>query len=165
MANFLGLVSSAVAVFTGATSSSNGTTGLVPAPTAGQEGYVLSGAATWIPMSGGGGGGLTYTPVTSSQTASINTIYGANSSSLIVLTLPTVAPAGSIISVVGIGSGGWRIAQPSGVTINVGNQPTTTGSSGTVSSTNRYDSIQLICISANTVWSLLGGPQGNLNIV
>jgi len=164
MANFLGLVSSAIAVFTGATSSSNGTTGIVPAPTAGQEGYVLSGAATWIPMSGGGGG-LTYTPITSSQTASINTIYGANSSSLIVLTLPTVAPAGSIISVVGIGSGGWRIAQPSGVTINVGSQPSTTGTSGTVSSTNRYDSIQLICISANTTWSLLGGATGSFEVL
>lgn len=164
MANFLGLVSSAIAVFTGATSSSNGTTGLVPAPTAGQEGYVLSGAATWIPM-GGGGGGLTYTPITSSQTASINTIYGVNSNSLVVLTLPTVAPAGSIISVVGIGSGGWRIAQPSGVRINIGNQSTTTGSSGTVSSTNRYDSVQLICISANTTWTLLGGATGNFEIV
>lgn len=163
MANFLGLVSNAIAVFTGATSSSNGTTGLVPAPSAGEENYVLSGAATWIPMSGGGGG-LTYTPVTSSQTASINTIYGTNSSSLIVLTLPTVAPAGSIISVVGIGSGGWQIAQPSGVSIHIGNQTSTTGTSGTVSSTNRYDSLQLICISANTSWSLLGGATGNLNI-
>lgn len=42
--------------FRGATSGTAGTSGAVPAPSAGQQTYVLSGAGTWVPAGGGGGG-------------------------------------------------------------------------------------------------------------
>lgn len=45
----------------GATSASAGVHGLVPAPAAGDENKVLSGAGTWIDA--GGGGGLDYSTV------------------------------------------------------------------------------------------------------
>lgn len=56
-------------VMTGATSSTAGTSGLVPAPAAGDENKVLSGAGTWVNQSGGGGGGSVIYYANSTSTA------------------------------------------------------------------------------------------------
>jgi hypothetical protein len=55
----------------------------------------------------------------------------------------------------GKGAGGWKIAQNAGQTIHFGNVDTTTGATGYLASTNRYDSIQLLCITANTDWAIM----------
>jgi len=91
--------------------------------------------------------------------------YVANNSGLVTLTLPTTAAFGTFIYVQGFGSGGWTIAQNSGQSIHVGSLSTTVGAGGSLSSTNQYDSITLLCVTANTTWTSLGGPQGNLTIV
>lgn len=52
MANLMGRGNS-VPVMQGATSESRGYEGLVPAPLAGDENKVLSGAGTWVEQSGG----------------------------------------------------------------------------------------------------------------
>jgi hypothetical protein len=209
MATIAGFINSVIAVFTGATSSTNGTSGLVPAPLAGQQDYYLQGNGQWTSVSGStsyyqtiessgsaltqrptfnftgsgvtvtdnsgsnrtdvtisGGGGLSYVNVSgTTQAMAVNTIYGANNSSLVTLTLPTTAAAGTIISVAGINSGGWSVAQNAGQNIQIGNVSTTAGTGGSVSSSNRYDSIQLICVTANTTWTSLGSPCGLLTLI
>lgn len=110
-------------------------------------------------------GGFTWINVTgTSQLMAKNTGYIANNSSLVTFTLPATSNIGDIISVVGAGVGGWTIIENSGQNIQVGSVSSTT-TSGSISSINQYDSIDLICIVANTTWVTRGGPQGNITIV
>jgi len=98
-----------------------------------------------------------------SQSMAIHTAYIANNAALVTLTLPATAAVGSTILVIGKGAGGWRVAQNSGQTINLGSAPTTTGVSGRLDSTNRYDCLTLYCIVADTTW--IGyGVQGNITV-
>lgn len=95
----------------------------------------------------------------------VNNGYVANNAGVVTLTLPTTAAFGAPISIVGQGSGGWTIAQNAGQQIIVGSASTTAGVGGSLSSTNRYDSINLICTAANLTWTARGAPQGILTIV
>lgn len=85
--------------------------------------------------------------------------YITNSGGLVSLILPLTALVGEEIAVTGQGSGGWRIIQGNDQLIHVGSAVTTTGSSGSISSTNQYDSLKLVCITQNIEWTLVGGPQ------
>lgn len=111
------------------------------------------------------GSGVGWTEVTGTTQAMVpDGGYVTNNAGLVTLTLPVTAAFGTGISIIGKGVGGWTIVLNSGQTIQVGNLATTI-TSGSVSSTNRYDSIDLICTTANTVWATDGGAQGNLTIV
>jgi hypothetical protein len=91
--------------------------------------------------------------------------YTANNAGLVTLTLPVTAAYGSVISVNGKGAGGWRIAQNASQSIRLGNVTTTVGVGGSLSSTNLGDSIDLVCITANTLWTTQGAPQGTITVV
>lgn len=111
------------------------------------------------------GGGLTWNDVTTtSATMAINNGYLANNAGLVTLTLPTTVAQFSVIAVAGLGAGGWTIAQNSGQLIHVGSGTTTTGATGTLSSTNRYDAVYLLCVVANTTFVTLNAI-GNLTVV
>jgi hypothetical protein len=56
-----------------------------------------------------------------------NTGYEADSASLVTITLPAAPIAGDVVSVTGLGSGGWRIAQNAGQQIVVRGLPTASG--------------------------------------
>lgn len=88
-----------------------------------------------------------------------NNGYFTNSGSRLLMTLPLVSDVGARISIAGQGSGGWSIGQTAGQLIVTIAGNTTTGVMGSLSSTNRYDSINLVCEVANTQWTVLGGPQ------
>lgn len=88
--------------------------------------------------------------------------YIANSASIINLILPVTASEGEVISVIGKGAGGWIISQAAGQSIKIAPVSTTVGVSGSLASTQQYDSIELVCIVDNTTWSTRGGPQGTL---
>lgn len=141
-----------------------GSTGATPVAatiTAG-TGITITNAAGAITISGGGSG-YTWTEVTTtSDNMAINNGYIANNASTVTLTLPVTAVVGSTVTVQGKGAGGWSIAQNAGQTIHFGNVDTTTGVGGSLSSNNRYDSVELICITADTDWAVLTGPQGSL---
>jgi len=132
------------------------------------------GTATHVLTSNGAGlapsfqavtGGMAWNDVTgTSQTMAVGNGYTANNASLVTLTLPATAAVGDRVSVTGYGAGGWRIAQNSGDIIHFGSSDTTTGATGRLDSTNRYDSIQLVCVVANDEWSTVGGPQGNITV-
>lgn len=136
--------------------------------TAGSGITITEGAGTITIAASGGGGGAggvsAWVDVTgTSQAMSVNTGYRANNASLVTLTLPATAAQFTVIRVAGSGAGGWRIAQNAGQNIQVGNQVSTTGVTGSVSSTNRYDTLELICTVADTTWQALSG-WGNLTV-
>lgn len=128
-------------------------------------------AGSGITITNGGGsitiasssGTSNWTVVTgTSQAMSVDSGYISNNAGLVTLTLPSTAAVGSTIQVQGLGAGGWQIAQNASQLIHIGSQVTTTGVSGFLASTNQYDSITILCVVANTTWTVLGGAQGNI---
>lgn len=106
---------------------------------------------------------LPYTNVTTtSQAMSANNGYVSNNAALVTLTLPVTAAFGSVIEIIGLGAGGWSVAQNAGQSIKIGIQTSTVGAGGSVSSSNPSDSVKLVCIVANTVWANCGGPQSSI---
>ena len=144
-----------------------GSTGASPAPatlTAG-TGVTITNAAASITVSATGGG-MTWTEVTgTSHSMAIDSGYIANNGSLVTLTLPSTAAVGTAISVIGKGAGGWLIAQNTGQSIRISGSTTTVGVGGSLASNTAGDSINLICTTANTVWTARGAPQGIITIV
>lgn len=144
-----------------------GVTGSDPVPanlTAGAGISITNGAGTiTIAGTGSGIGWNEVTGVTQAMVA--DTGYVVNNAGLVTLTLPTTAAFGTAITILGKGAGGWIIAQNSGQSIQVGSVASTIGVGGSVASTNRFDSIELICTTANTIWTTQGGVQGALTIV
>lgn len=108
-------------------------------------------------------GTTSWTVVTgTTQAMAVNSGYVSNNAGLVTLTLPTTAAVGSIIQMQGLGAGGWQIAQNASQLIHIGSSVTTTGTGGYLASSNQYDSLTLLCVVANTTWTVLGGPQGNI---
>ena len=112
-----------------------------------------------------GGGTMTFNNVTgTTQTAVVNNGYITNNAAQVVVTLPATATIGQIVAVVGSGAGGWKIAQNSGQTVHFAGKNTTSGVGGSLASITQYDSIELICGTANTDW-IVRSAVGNLTIV
>lgn len=108
---------------------------------------------------------ITWNDVTGTSAAMLpNNGYLADNSGLVTLTLPTIAAQFTVIQVAGFGSGGWTIAQNALQSIHFGDAVTTVGIGGSLSSTNRYDQITLLCVVANTTW-LATASIGNLTYV
>jgi hypothetical protein len=87
----------------------------------------------------------------------------SNGAGLLTFTLPTTAAVGDTVQVLGLGAGGWTIVQNTGQNIIMSNLVTTT-TTGSLSSTSRYDYVTLICCVANTTWSVQS-VQGVLTVV
>jgi|WetSurMetagenome_2_1015567.scaffolds.fasta_scaffold402650_2 hypothetical protein len=76
--------------------------------------------------------------------------------------LPATAAIGDTFKVFGGSAPGWSIAQNAGQIIHVGSFSTTTGVTGSISSTNQYDSLTISCINTDnefTAYSLQGLPN------
>lgn len=119
---------------------------------------------------GSGGSGVTWNNVTTtSQSAAVNNGYITNNAALVTVTLPATAAIGDYVLIQGSGAGGWRLAQNAGQSIawNAGGVAgvdiTTTGVTGHLQSTDRYDSVEVMCITANTGW-VVRNAKGNLSI-
>lgn len=100
-----------------------------------------------------GGGGITWNLISgTTQTAAINNGYIIGNSSQTTVTLPTTAPVGSTVIIQGMGAGGWILQAPIGRTIHIGGTQTSLG--GTLTSANAYDTVQVVCVVADNVWSV-----------
>jgi len=107
----------------------------------------------------------TWTEVTgTTQAASINTAYVTNNVAQVTVTLPSTAAFGSVIKIVGKGTGGWRLAQNAGQVIYFGESNTTTGATGYIASTHQRDCVEVTCIGANTIWQVVSSV-GNITFV
>ncbi len=128
-------------------------------------GISIANAAGSITISGSGGG-LTWTVVTgTTQAAAVNNGYIANNAGVVTITLPSTSSVGDIVSVTGINNAtGWKVAQNAGNQIFFGITSTTSGTGGSLQSTQTRDAIQLLCISANANWQVLSSV-GNITVV
>ena len=108
-----------------------------------------NGASTWIDQ--------TTTPVS----VAANAKYIANNAGLVTLNMPATAVVGDEFTVAGHGAGGWLLQMNTGQVANFGSSPTT--SAGSLASTNRYDSVKLVCTVANTTFNVLYAV-GNLTV-
>lgn len=144
-----------------------GSTGATPAVstlTAG-TGITIGNTAGTITISTGGAG-YSWTEITGTTQAMVaSNGYILNNAGLVTATLPATSSIGDTLILQGKGAGLYRIAQNAGQTIHFGSSDTTTGVGGYLEATNRYDSIELVCITANTDWAVLSGPQGSITIV
>lgn len=111
------------------------------------------------------GGGFTWTRL-AGVAANLVTMNGyiATNGALTTFTLPLVAALGDHFKIVGEGAGGWTVAQNALQSVRIGNTVTTVGVGGSTSSTNRYDSIEIVCTVANTEFRIIESI-GVLNLV
>jgi len=134
----------------------------------GTAGEVLTsqGAATapvWAPV---GGGGMTWVAAPADTSFTVNQGVYNTKATLLTMTLPVTAVAGTVIAIQGtaVGAAGWIIAQNAGQNIQVGDVSSTIGVGGSVASTDANDGITLLCTVADTTWNEVG-MVGNLTIV
>lgn len=141
-----------------------GTTGSAPSwLAAGTDGKVLtahtSAAPTWETPSGG------WTVETGDIGAAVNHGYICNKAGTLVVTLPASAAVGDTIRVTGINTAtGWQIAQNAGQTVYFGSSATTTGVGGYLQSTAIRDSVELICVVADTDFNVISSV-GNITVI
>ena len=137
-----------------------GNTGATPTPatlTAGSNINITNGAGT-ITIASTGFASFSFNDVTTStQAMAVNSGYIADySGGTCVMTLPSTAAQGTVITVVGGASAGsstsWKIAQNAGQIIHLEPFTTTTGTSGFIQANSQYCAITLVCIVANTTF-------------
>lgn len=120
-----------------------------------------SGAGSTITISSTGGG-IMWSEITviGPTQMIINNGYVTNNGSPVQLLLPLTAVFGSILRIVGKGAGGWLITQNAGQTIVLEGSTTTAGVTGTLGSSTSKDTVELLCTTADTVWTIIDG-NGN----
>lgn len=93
------------------------------------------------------------------QTMVANTIYIADNAATVTFTLPATATQGSFMKIIGNGAGGWSIAQNASQVIKSNGLTTTSGTGGSLSSTNRFNTVELFATvgGASTTWVLVEG--------
>lgn len=121
---------------------------------------VVSGLPAWIDPPAA----VMWSEITgTAQAAAINSGYIANNVALVTITLPATAPLGSILVIVGAGTGGWRVSQGAGQRIHFGNVSSANGTTGHLLSTHQRDCIRLVCTVANAEWQVYHA-LGNIDI-
>jgi hypothetical protein len=101
--------------------------------------------------------------VGATQAIAVNNGYIDNFIGVQVLTLPAIAAVGDQLAVLGSAAGNWQIAQNAGQTIHLGNKDTTPGIGGSLTATNRYDSIVLVCTVTNLEFATVSAI-GNITV-
>lgn len=108
---------------------------------------------------------FTWSVITADQNADVNNGYICNKAGLLTLTLPATSAIGDLIEVTGMNTNvGWRIAQNANQQIHFGNQNSTSGVTGYIESTLKYDGVRIVCNVANLEWIVLPGTQGNITV-
>lgn len=110
-------------------------------------------------------GRLSWSVISSDQSADVNNGYICDKAGTLLLTLPATAAVGDVIRVTGINfATGWKIAQNAGQTIHFGVSDTTTGAGGYLQSTAIRDSVELVCVVADTDFNVISSV-GNITVV
>jgi hypothetical protein len=102
------------------------------------------------------GGGFIWTDVTTTTgTILAGGGYISDNTLLVTITLPSTSALGDSFCILGKGAGGWKLMQNAGQQINFGNTATTAGTGGSIASTNQYDSISCVCVTAgaSSIWA------------
>ncbi len=139
-----------------------GSTGATPTAatiTAGSGISVTNGAASITIASTSGVAWASIAGTT--QTAAVNHGYVVSNAGQTTVTLPTTAALGSIVEVAGFGAGGWVLAPGAGQSINLGEDNATTS----ITSANANDAIRVVCVVADTTWSMLSSVSAGFTYV
>jgi hypothetical protein len=99
-------------------------------------------------------GAFTWTVVSAlTQALSNNHGYISNAGAPVAYTLPATATVGTVICITGLVAGsGWTVAQLASQSIQIASKTTTVGIGGGLASTDKTDSVYLVCAVANTTW-------------
>lgn len=163
----------------------NNTTGAIQWTTALSDGQVMIGATGAAPTAAtltaganvsivnaansitisAASGGMTWTEVTgTSQAMAVGTGYIANNAGLVTLTLPTTAAVGDIMRIAGKGAGLFRLAQNASQLVHLQSSTTTTGVGGSLTALGRYNSLEILCITANLEFEIISS-SGSFTVV
>lgn len=159
--------SAGVPIWTGSMTNGQvvlGSTGATPvAATIGSSGNItLSIGAGTLSIGTSGFASFAYNSISgTTQAAAINNGYVISNAGQTTVTLPATAALGSVIAIQGNGAAGWILTANTGQTIKLGSS--TTSSAGTLTSTNQYDSVEVVCVVANTTWAAKS-VIGNLTV-
>lgn len=93
------------------------------------------------------------------QAAAVNAGYIISNAAQTTITIPATAPEGSVIAIAGKGAGGWIMQMNTGQTCHIGNQAT--NSAGALTSTNQWDCVEIVCVTANTTF-VVRDMMGNI---
>ncbi|TAL08496.1 MAG: hypothetical protein EPO02_12740 [Nitrospirae bacterium] len=143
-----------------------GTTSGAPAAAAINSGTGIlvqnsSGSIT-VSLSGTGPGTLTWNDVAgTSQAAAVNNGYIISNAGQTTVTLPATAAEGSVFAVQGKGAAGWILQANTGQVVHLGSSATS--SAGSLTSTNQWDSVTIVCVTANTTFAVTS-VIGNLTV-
>lgn len=113
-------------------------------------------------------GGFLWQDVTSAgnpnQMAAENGYITTDNVTRVNLLLPITATIGTTIRILGQGTAFWQVSQNAGQSIHLQNSTSTVGITGSLDSTGRYDTVELICLVANTEW-ICATVTGNLTVM
>lgn len=124
-----------------------------------------SGAGTTVTISSSGFASFAWSEVTGDTNMAVQNGYIANKAgTATAFTLPATAALGELLRICGKGATGWTLAQNAGQTIHFGSVDTTTGAGGSLASTDPSDSIELVCTTANTNFTIISSI-GNITVV
>lgn len=112
------------------------------------------GDGTWSTPAGSGTALTWATASGTTQAAAVNTGYVCTNAAQCTVTLPGTAAVGDCVAVQGQGysSGGVVLAANTGQTIK--GLANTTTSAGSVTISNQYGALEVICVVANTTWAI-----------
>ncbi len=106
--------------------------------------------------------GVTWNDVSgTTQAAAVNNGYIISNASQTTVTIPATAAEGSVFAIQGKGAAGWILQMNTGQICHFGNQATS--SAGSLTSTNQWDAVEIICVIANTTFSVRSSI-GNLTV-
>lgn len=101
-------------------------------------------------------GAMTWSNINASATLVVNTGVNCTAGAALSLALPAVSAVGDVIRIVLDGSTSWTITQAANQQIRVGTLTTTLGVGGSVNSLAQGDFIEMVCKTANLVWTAIG---------
>ena len=156
----VGSIASVVSIATG-----SGQLGTTTIQSAGGTITVTPGANTIDLSVAAGSGSLLWTREVGAAVPMVNGHGYINTNvGLTTFTLPALAAVGTQLAIMGESAAFWTIAQNGGQNIQFGNVSTTPGGGGSLTATNAFDSIWLICRVANTTWQVMSAT-GNIAII
>lgn len=130
----------------------------------GGAGIATSGAGSTITITAIASGFTWSTVAGTTQAVVKENGYVTSNVALTTFTLPATSAVGDTFKIAGVGSGGWSIAQNAGQVIHFNSTDTTVGVGGSISSTNRYNNIEITAVVANTDWTVFDS-SGTLTVV
>jgi hypothetical protein len=113
-------------------------------------------------------GGLAINSVAGTTQAIVaGNSYISNNAGLTTFTLPAVAVVGATFQIIGSGAAFWTIAQNAGQEIKYNAVVSTVGVTGSLTSTQAANTIEIMCTVANTTWTVLNasGAQSAYTVV